>query len=165
MSHSRGAFTAWDLKGLELAAFVSRWSKDPSTQVGAAILDPNQRVVSVGFNGFPVGFRDLPERLQDQEFKLNHVVHGEMNAILFAGRCDLFGCTLYIWPFLPCSRCAAMIVQTGIRRVVAPKCQKEPGHWMYESIDQTMLIFNEVGVEVHSPVAELASMFNLKVKL
>lgn len=109
----------WDLRFIELAKLVGSWSKDPSTQVGAVIVDDNNRIVSVGYNGFPQGIMDN-ERLEDRDTKYKIVVHGEINAILFANK-SVAGCTLYTIPFEPCPRCAGLIIQSGIKRVVAPK--------------------------------------------
>lgn len=106
----------WDHRFLDLAKLVSTWSKDPSTQVGAVIVDSKNRVVSVGFNGFPVGVID-DNRLLEREIKYEMIVHAECNAIMFATK-SLEGCTLYTFPFQPCSRCASIIIQSGITRVV-----------------------------------------------
>jgi dCMP deaminase len=107
----------WDYRFLDLAEFVSSWSKDPSTQVGAVITDENNRIISIGYNGFPQNIID-DDRLQDRETKYKIIVHGEMNAILFANKC-LKSCTLYTYPFMPCPRCSSIIIQTGINRVVS----------------------------------------------
>ena len=100
-----------------MAKLVSTWSKDPSTRVGAVIVDPSNRLVSVGYNGFPKGVTDN-ERLLDRDKKYDIIVHAEVNAILFSNR-TLKGCTMYTWPFQPCPRCAGLIIQSGIRRVVS----------------------------------------------
>lgn len=113
-------YDKWDLRFLDLAKFVSSWSKDPSTQVGAVIVDPYKRIVSLGYNGFPMGISDDDNRLSDRDTKYKMIVHGEMNAILFANT-SLKECTLYTFPFMPCPRCASMIIQTGIKRVVSYK--------------------------------------------
>lgn len=110
----------WDDRFLNLAQFVSNWSKDPSTKVGAVITDSHNRIVSIGYNGFPKNIADYPELLDDRETKYNMIVHGEMNAILFANR-SLEQCTLYTYPFIPCPRCASMIIQSGITKVVSYK--------------------------------------------
>ena len=110
----------WDYRFLDLAEFISNWSKDPSTKVGAVITDRDNRIVSVGYNGFPKNIHDCPEMLNNRETKYNMIVHGEMNAILFANR-SLVGCTLYTYPFIPCPRCSSMIIQSGITRVVSYK--------------------------------------------
>lgn len=115
----------WIDRYLELAKHISTWSKDTSTQVGAVITKEN-RIVSVGYNGLPVGVEDSEEILNNRELKLAQVVHAEMNAILTSKR-DLTGCTLFVWPFMPCSTCASMIIQTGISTVIAPA--NYPDRW------------------------------------
>lgn len=100
-----------------MAKLVSTWSKDPSTKVGAVIVDPSNRLVSVGYNGFPQHITDN-ERLLDREKKYDIIVHAEVNAILFANK-KVNGCTIYTWPFQPCPRCTGLIIQSGINRVVS----------------------------------------------
>lgn len=109
----------WDNRFLEMAKLVASWSKDPSTQTGAVITDSMNRVVSVGYNGFARGVNDSAERLRDRDLKYKLIVHCERNAVIFAGR-DLQGCTLYTWPFMSCAPCAAMMINAGITRCVAP---------------------------------------------
>lgn len=108
---------SWDDRFLELATVISSWSKDPSTQVGAVIVDDDNRVISIGYNGFPKGIKD-DHRLSNRDLKYEMVVHAEANALLFANA-PVKGCTIYTWPFQPCSRCASLIIQAGIRRVVS----------------------------------------------
>lgn len=109
--------TKWDKRFLELAKLVGSWSKDPSTQVGAVIVDENNRIVSLGYNGFPRRVEDN-DRLLDREEKYDIIVHAEVNALMFANK-SVERCTLYTWPFQPCSRCAGLIIQSGIKRVVS----------------------------------------------
>lgn len=111
--------TKWDERFLALAQHVAGWSKDPSTKVGAIIVDSNQRVISLGYNGFARGVDDSPERLSNRDTKYKMTVHAEMNAILFA-KTDLIGTVLYTWPFMPCAHCAAAAIQVGISQVIAP---------------------------------------------
>lgn len=106
----------WDNRFLDLAKLISTWSKDPSTQVGAVIVDNDNRVVSVGYNGFPQKISDN-DRLEKREEKYNIIVHAEANALLFANK-SVNGFTLYTYPFQPCSKCASLIIQSGIKRVV-----------------------------------------------
>jgi len=106
----------WDLRFLEMARSAAGWSKDPSTKVGAIIVDDDKRVISVGYNGFPKGVTD-DERLDDREEKYKMIVHAERNALLFANK-DVKICSIYTYPFMPCSVCAGMIIQAGIKRVV-----------------------------------------------
>ncbi|MCP4129012.1 MAG: dCMP deaminase family protein [Gammaproteobacteria bacterium] len=105
----------WDTRFLGLAAHISAWSKDPSSQVGAVITDGN-RIVSLGYNGFAAGVVDAPERLTDRERKLNLTIHAEENAMIFAKR-DLTGCTVFV-THPPCPRCASKLIQEELGRVV-----------------------------------------------
>lgn len=111
----------WDKRFLDLAKHISTWSKDPSTQCGA-VITKGKRIISLGFNGFPQGVKDSIERLEDRETKYRIVLHAEQNALSFAN-CDLSGCTIYVYPMPPCSRCASQIIQAGIKRIVT----KYPG--------------------------------------
>lgn len=135
----------WQQRFLEMAKLVSTWSKDPSTKVGAVIVDHEHRVVSVGFNGFARGVEDRPERLNDREVKYKMVVHAESNALLFAQR-NLNGCTLYVWPFMPCAACAAKIIQTGITDVVAPPASVEQMERWSKDFELTRQMFQEANI-------------------
>jgi dCMP deaminase len=137
-------FRKWDLRFIELARHISTWSKDPSTQVGAVIVDKRNRIISTGYNGFPRGIKDTPARLNDRETKYSMVVHGEINALLFATQ-PLLDSTIYLWPFLSCSKCTAIIINTGIKRVVAPICDNP--RWN-ESIELSRDLYHEAGVSV-----------------
>lgn len=121
-------YGAWVVRFLRLAREVASWSKDPSTRVGAVIVDSKKRVVSVGFNGLPRGVVDLPERLHNRDVKYKMIVHGERNALMFASR-PVEDCTILTWPFPPCSQCAALIIQTGIRQVVSIRDQLDNVRW------------------------------------
>lgn len=132
----------WDGRFLSLAQNVSTWSKDPSTKVGAVIVDNKRRVVSVGYNGFAANVNDNEERYNDRSVKYEMIIHGEINAILFANR-DLSDCTLYTYPFMPCSRCAAIVIQSGIKRVVAP--YSDDSRWK-TSFELSQKMFQEANV-------------------
>lgn len=131
----------WDQRFLALAEHIAGWSKDRSTKVGAVIVDPDRRVVSIGFNGFPRGIAD-DARLEHRETKYEMIVHAEVNALMFAGR-PVRGCTLYTWPLPPCSRCAALLIQAGIGRVVSPPA---PERWA-QSCGLASSLFCEADVE------------------
>ena len=137
----------WDDRFMELAAFIAGWSKDPSTQVGAVIANDNtKRVISMGFNGFPAGVEDSEDRLLTREIKYEMVVHAEANALLFAGP-EAEGCSLYVTPLPPCARCAVLIIQAGINRVVCPTPDKTREPWATQSrISETM--FREARVQL-----------------
>lgn len=134
----------WDSRFLDMAKLVSTWSKDPSTKVGAVIVDQNRRVVSTGYNGFPRGVMDSFDRLSNRDIKYEMIIHGEINAILFANQ-NLSGCTLYTYPFQPCSRCASIVAQTGITTVVSYECDNE--RWK-SSFDLAKQIFEESEIEL-----------------
>lgn len=134
----------WDRRFIDLAKHVASWSKDPSTQTGAVIVDKNRRVVSVGYNGLSQGVKDLPERLNNRDIKYKIIVHCERNAIIFAQR-DLTGCILYTYPFMSCSTCASMVIQAGITRCVAPASDNP--RWQ-EEFALAREIFGEAGVTV-----------------
>lgn len=133
----------WDKRFVALAEHIAGWSLDPSTKVGAVIVDNKKRIVSVGFNGFPRGIAD-DARLTDKTEKYEHIIHAEINALTFAQR-DLTGCTLYVWPLPPCARCATQIIQNGIRRVVAPIPSKKTV-W-FESLCRAAAMLDEAGVD------------------
>ena len=111
---------SWDEYFMGLAHLSAMRSKDPSTQVGAVIVDQEHKVVGIGYNGFPIGCSDdeFPWGREGDmlETKYAFVVHAELNAILNSTR-DLHGCTLYVSLF-PCNECAKAIIQSGIRKIV-----------------------------------------------
>ncbi len=137
----------WDQRFFDLAGYISHWSKDPSTKVGSVVVDPkSKRIVSTGFNGFPAGVEDRNDRLEDRAVKYEMVVHAEQNALVAAGP-GAQGATLYVTPLPPCARCAVIIIQAGIKRVVCPPpdLMREP--WATQSrIAEEM--FAEAGVDV-----------------
>jgi dCMP deaminase len=114
----------WDLRFLQVAKLVSTWSKDPSTQCGAAITDEHRNLVSVGYNGFPRSMPDKEEYYLNREEKYSRIVHCEVNALNSARR-DVHGCTLYTWPCLSCDRCFVQMVQAGMLRYVAPEVTED----------------------------------------
>ena len=116
---------SWDEYFMGLAHLSALRSKDPSTQVGACIVDENNKVVSIGYNGFPMGCSDdeFPWGREGGmlDTKYAFVVHAELNAILNSTR-SLAGCTLYVSLF-PCNECAKAIIQSGIRKIIY-ECDK-----------------------------------------
>lgn len=135
----------WDIRFLQLAELVASWSKDPSTKVGAVIVDDQNRVVSLGFNGFPRGISDSEELLSVREKKYERILHAEQNAILFGASRDIRGGTLYTHPLSPCNRCALEIIQSGIKRVVSLNDVSE--RWK-DSIEISLDLFREAGITV-----------------
>ena len=117
----RTDYISWDEYFLGIAMLAARRSKDPSTQVGACIVSPDNIIISTGYNGMPKGCSDdlFPwERTgAENETKYPYVVHAELNAILNANGRDLRGSRLYVALF-PCNECAKAIIQSGVREVV-----------------------------------------------
>jgi len=138
----------WDCRFLRLAEEISTWSKDPSTKVGAIIVN-DRRIISTGYNGFPRGIAD-DDRLTDRVMKYPRVVHAELNAIFNAARNGqpVDGADIYVHGLPVCHDCAKAVIQSGISRVVmlksfAPSMNKWLTDWEI-SLD----MFNESGVEV-----------------
>jgi dCMP deaminase len=109
----------WDTRFLALATHIAGWSKHRTTKVGCVVVDDERRIRATGFNGFPRGVTDLPDRLGDRPTKLLLSVHAEANAVATAARAgvSLAGSTAYV-THPPCAACAALLTQAGIRRVV-----------------------------------------------
>ncbi len=136
----------WDARFLHLALQIGDWSKDPSTKVGAVIVRPNRTISSVGFNGFPRGVNDTEDRLNNREEKYQFTLHAEMNAILSANE-PVDGYTIYVSPLIPCSNCAAAIVQSGIVHVIA-YMPVLPDRWG-SSFAATAEMFSEAKVKLN----------------
>ena len=111
---------SWDEYFMGVAFLSGMRSKDPSTQVGACIIDEDKKIIGMGYNGFPAGSSDdeMPwEKTGDfLDTKYPYVVHAELNAILNSIK-SLKGSTIYVTHF-PCNECAKAIVQSGIKKVV-----------------------------------------------
>lgn len=146
-------------------------SRDPSTRVGAILVDRHGRKIAAGHNGFPDRIPATRERLADRETKLRLTVHAELAAILDAARrrTDPFGTTLYIAALdrdnrilglPPCVNCAIHCIAAGIDRVIWPDAGPVPARWKDE-IDRSLALFEEAGVGMRcvrvAPVADAAS--------
>jgi dCMP deaminase len=121
MSDKREDYISWDEYFMGVAKLSGMRSKDPHTQVGACIVSQNNKILSMGYNGFPVGCSDdaFPwQRDGDPlENKYFYTTHAELNAILNYGGGYLEGTKLYVSLF-PCNECAKAIIQSGIKTVV-----------------------------------------------
>ena len=118
----RKDYISWDEYFMGVALLAAQRSKDPSTQVGACIVDTSNRILSTGYNGFPYGCDDeeYPWCRQGEsvvQTKYPYVVHAELNAILNAHGTSLANATIYVDLF-PCNECAKAIIQCGISEVV-----------------------------------------------
>lgn len=138
-------FIKWDYRFLELAKTIAQWSKDPSTQVGAVIVDDINRIAGVGYNGFPRYVNDDPEKYENRETKLRRIVHAEANAILNRASLPSHYDTIYTYPLMPCPHCAGLIIQAGIQRVVSLRTM--PERWK-KDMEESIQLFKEAHVSI-----------------
>ena len=121
MSGKRMDYISWDEYFMGVAQLSGMRSKDPNTQVGACIVSSDNKILSMGYNGFPNGCSDeeFPWEREGEELdtKYPFVTHSELNAILNYRGGSLEGTKLYVSLF-PCNECAKAIIQAGIRTVV-----------------------------------------------
>lgn len=129
----REDYISWDEYFMGVAHLSGMRSKDPSTQVGACIVSSDNKILSMGYNGFPSGCSDdsFPWEKEGEELdtKYPFVTHSELNAILNYRGGSLEGTKLYVSLF-PCNECAKAIIQAGIRTVVydSDKYEGTPGN-------------------------------------
>jgi len=156
----------WHDYFLDEARLAARMSKDPSTQCGAVLVRRDRTIASKGYNGFPRYIEDRPELYRDRDQKYRRIIHAEANAILHA-RERLVGYSAYVWPWLPCSNCALLLIQAGIKFIMAPKTVIQARLDRFgESFATTRVLCREAGVELIEteavPEAELISTSPLR---
>lgn len=121
MNSARKDIISWDEYFMGIALLSKKRSKDPSTQVGACIVDDDKKVISIGYNGMPKGLNEDKlswNKNEDLDSKYLYVCHAEFNAILNTkNNMSLKGCTLYVTLF-PCNECAKAIIQVGIKKII-----------------------------------------------
>ncbi len=121
MTTKREDYLSWDEYFMAVALLSAQRSKDPNTQVGACVANDQNKIVGVGYNGFPIGCSDdeLPwARTGDLlETKYPYVCHAELNAVLNSISKDLRGCRIYVGLF-PCNECTKVIIQAGIEEII-----------------------------------------------
>lgn len=149
MGGKREDYITWDEYFMGVAMLSGKRSKDPNTQVGACIVGADNRILSMGYNGFPNGCSDdeFPwDREGDKSLKTKYpyVTHSELNAILNYRGGNLDGTKLYVSLF-PCNECAKAIIQSGIKTVVyAIDKYKDT-----ESVIASKMMFDAAGVEYY----------------
>jgi dCMP deaminase len=117
----RQDYLSWNDFFMGVACLAAQRSKDPRTQVGSCLINNDNKIIGVGYNGFPIGCSDdeFPWGRTDNplESKDLFVAHSELNTITnCVDRAELKGSTMYVTLF-PCSECAKIIIQSGIRKV------------------------------------------------
>jgi dCMP deaminase len=143
----------WDEKFINLATHIASWSKDKSTKVGCVIVDEDNRIITTGFNGFPVGFNDdIPER-HERPVKYSFTEHGERNSIYSAARLGVSvkGATIYVATLgndlFVCADCARGIIQSGIKRIVIKEPDWNNERWA-ESVKISKEMLEECKIEI-----------------
>ena len=114
-------YISWDEYFMGIAILSSKRSKDPSTQVGACIVNKDNKIISMGYNGAPTGYDDDKYMSWEREgnfldTKYAYVCHGELNAILNSPT-SVKNCKIYVALF-PCNECTKAIIQSGIKEVI-----------------------------------------------
>lgn len=142
----REEYLSWDEYFMGVAFLSGMRSKDPSTQVGACIIDKEKKIIGMGYNGFPLGSSDdeMPWGKTGDflDTKYPYVVHAELNAILNSIK-SLKESTIYVTHF-PCNECAKAIVQSGIKKVI----YFSDKHKNLESTVASRTILKNAGVEI-----------------
>lgn len=117
----RGDYISWDEYFMGIAMLSAKRSKDENTQVGACIVNNENKILSLGYNGMPIGCDDavMPWKRVGAplETKYLFVCHAELNAILNSPAPSLKGAKIYTTLF-PCNECAKAIIQSGIKEII-----------------------------------------------
>lgn len=124
-----------------IAEAMSSRSKDPSTKVGAIIVD-NGNIVALGYNHIPSRIKFTMSQIENREWKYPRVIHAEVDAILKLGKQFVTNAIMYCTHF-PCDRCAAMIVESGIKEIYTRKIPLD----MIERWGESMKIANQIFIE------------------
>lgn len=147
----REGYLCWDDYFMSVALLSGKRSKDPNTQVGACIVNKNNVIESIVYNGLPKGCSDDEFPWEKEGEMLNtkypFVVHAELNAILNAKGKDLSGCKIYVALF-PCNECAKAIIQSGISEVV----YLSDKYSNTDSVKASKMMFKCAGVELRQLV-------------
>lgn len=148
MNEKRADYITWDEYFMAVAKLAGMRSKDPNSQVGSCIVSQDNKILSMGYNGFPVGCSDdeYPWSREDEDplnTKYLYVTHSELNAILNYRGGSLEGSKMYVSMF-PCNECAKAIIQAGIKTLIYD-VNKYPES---ASVLASMRMLKSAGVEV-----------------
>jgi dCMP deaminase len=154
----RKDYINWDEYFMGIALLSCRRSKDPATPVGACIVDKaSNRILSVGYNGFPIGCSDdeFPwEREGDTlDTKYPYVVHAELNAILNNRSASFEGNKIYTTLF-PCNECTKAIIQAGIKEII----YLSDKYADTDSVKASKRMLQEAGVKIRQFKSDLKSL-------
>lgn len=155
----------WDKKFIELCNHIANWSKDNSTKVGSVIVNRRNKILSIGYNGLPIGVDDTKDKRNERPTKYLFYEHAERNAIYSAAEegISLKGCILYC-NYFPCADCARAIIQSGIKEVIyqkqKPESAKNSETWI-QSMHASLQMMLEAKVRVRS-YSEMLTSINEK---
>lgn len=141
-------YISWDEYFMGVAMLSALRSKDPNTQVGACIVSPDNKILSMGYNGFPIGCSDdefpwnREEGETDIDNKYLYTTHSELNAILNYRGGSLEGCKIYVTLF-PCNECAKAIIQCGLKEII----YKDDKYAMTPSVKASKRMLEAAGVK------------------
>jgi len=138
----------WDKKFIKLCQHIAEWSKDKNKKVGAVIVDNDNVVISMGYNGIPRGCDDTEECRYERPTKYLFTEHAERNAIYHAARhgVSLKGCKMYVTLF-PCADCARAMIQSGITKIIAPEPNLDHEVWG-EHFKASIQMMEEANIEI-----------------
>jgi dCMP deaminase len=138
----------WDVRLLELARYISGWSKDESTKIGTVIADDSHVVRATGYNGLCRGLNDNVKARNERPLKYRWYEHGERNAIYNAARIGIpmEGCTIYLMS-LCCTDCARAIIQAGIKRIVTTPPEYDNPRWGPDLLIAKEML-DEAGIQI-----------------
>ncbi|XP_078494177.1 deoxycytidylate deaminase-like [Ciona intestinalis] len=152
LNTKREDYLEWKDYFMSVAFLSAQRSKDPSTQVGACIVNDENKIVGIGYNGMPNGCHDdeLPWSRTGEwlDTKYPYVCHAEMNAIMNKNCSSVSGCTIFVALF-PCNECAKLIIQSGIKQVFYMSDKHKDKDYMIAS--RKLLDLAGVKYEQHIP--------------
>ncbi|MGL4949948.1 MAG: deoxycytidylate deaminase [Anaeroplasmataceae bacterium] len=152
-------YISWDEYFMGIAVLSSKRSKDPNTKVGACIVNKNNRIIGIGYNGLPTGCSDeeFPwDNSKEKDVldtKYPYVVHAEPNAILNA-RASVENAIMYVTLF-PCNECAKLIIQSGIKKIVYMSDKYKDGIYtiaskkLFEASGVEFVQMKEIHIDIH----------------
>lgn len=140
----------WHFKFIDLAKHIAEWSKDINRKNGAVIVDTDNNVLSLGYNGFPRGCDDSVKERYEQPTKYLYTEHAERNAIYHAARNGVIikNAKMYMTMFC-CADCARAIIQSGITEIIAPEPDLTHAKWG-EHFKSAIEMLKEANVRINT---------------
>lgn len=121
---------------------AAKHSKDPNTKVGC-VAAKNKRLMGSGRNGFPSGIPDIPELMNNRDFKLELTTHAEANLVAIWGN-QLHGADVFV-TLAPCNDCAQLLITSGVSAVYTEEIKDKNSIW-YHRWQVALKMFNIAGI-------------------